>query len=104
MSLLAVDPFNRLGIARNADITEIQEAYNTLLENSSPDEQAELEISCAFLLNPVGLAYARLALPEGGKSFSRLKNDLPPRPRYLGPGKWKKALRSILKSETDQSL
>ena len=34
-----------------------------------------------------------------GKSFSQLKNSLPARPRYLGPGKWKKVLNGLLKEE-----
>ncbi len=104
MSLLAADPFSLLGISRNAGLTEIQNAYNSLMEISSPEEREELEKSCAFLLTPGGLAYARLALPGGGKSFNQLKNGLPPRPRYLGPGKWKKVLGRMLQDEDTTSL
>lgn len=40
-----------------------------------------------------------LLQPEGGRSFEQLIADLRPRPRYLGPGKWKQALKRLLAEE-----
>ncbi len=41
--------------------------------------------------------------PHGGKSFNELMADLRPRPQYLGPGKWKQALRRMLEEEERRS-
>ena len=99
MSLLAIDPFSQLGIPRNAGHETIKTAYSELIKNSTEDEKIALEKTCGFLLSPKGRSYARMAGPVGGKSFSQLKNSLPARPRYLGPGKWKKVLNGLLKEE-----
>lgn len=37
--------------------------------------------------------------PAAGKSFDQLLADLRPRPRYLGPGKWKQTLKNMLAKE-----
>ena len=41
--------------------------------------------------------------PEPGKSFDELVAELRPRPRYVGPGKWKQALERILAEEERSS-
>ncbi len=96
MAIFAHDPFALLGISRNADADTVQLAYRQALENASADEQAQIQRQCSLLLEPQGLQLARLTTPVGGKSFDELRAELPARPRYLGPGKWKKVLRRML--------
>ena len=45
------------------------------------------------------LAQTRLMTPLPERSFRELTESLPFRPRYLGPGKWKKLLYRMLAEE-----
>jgi hypothetical protein len=96
MAIFVHDPFARLGVSRNADAVTIESAYRQALESASVKEKEELRRQCSLLLDPQGLQFARLATPVGGKSFKELTEGLPARPRYVGPGKWKKVLRKML--------
>ena len=96
MAILVHDPFARLGVSRSADADSIQEAYRQAMESASEEEKQEIEQQCSLLLDPQGLQLARFATPIGGKTFAELKSGLPARPRYVGPGKWKKVLRRML--------
>jgi hypothetical protein len=44
-------------------------------------------------------AQARLSTPLPERSFQELTDSLSPRPRYLGPGKWKQLLSGMLATE-----
>ena len=100
MPILDRDPFRLLSLDRSAGPEEIQKAYEARRtaegEHSVPDSH---DRSALLLLNPEGLRLARMATPVADRSFEELTASLPPRPRYLGPGAWKKALRHILAEE-----
>ena len=44
-------------------------------------------------------AQTRVSTPLPERSFRELTESLPLRPRYLGPGKWKKLLSGMLSAE-----
>jgi hypothetical protein len=96
MAIFTRDPFARLGVSHSADAATVKKAYQQALETASAKEREILQRECSLLLTTHGLQVARLAMPVGGKSFDQLQTNLPARPRYLGPGKWKKALRRML--------
>ena len=99
MPILSVDPFKRLGIPGSSDMETVKKAFDRAMEDASPAEKKLLEQECSFLLQPGGLFFARLSTPLGGRTFTELKESLPLRPRYVGPGKWKKVLRQMLQEE-----
>ncbi|ORC35425.1 hypothetical protein B4O97_09655 [Marispirochaeta aestuarii] len=98
MAIFTYDPFARLGISRDADADTINTAYRQALETASGKEKEELQRQCSLLLDSQGLQIARLATPVGGTNFTELTEGLPARPRYVGPGRWKKVLRKMLQA------
>ena len=94
---LSFNPYQILGLSKEAGDMEILEAYQRLWKQAGEDGRSAKRIEEAFLCLQDGRSRRlwKYLSPAPLGSIEEIKPHFRPRPKYLGPGIWMRAIREL---------
>jgi curved DNA-binding protein CbpA len=97
----SANPFEILGVARDADDETIRKAFSDRQgEDRSRFSRDEIEEAYDLIKDSRSRGMYRLLSPKPLSSLEELRRLIRPRPKYIGPGIWMKTLKELSEKST----
>jgi hypothetical protein len=96
---LTTNPWELLGISQDADDSEIEAAWENLSNANRKNDR--LRQAYQLIANRGDRAKFKLLSPHEIEDPLEILQDLPPGPKYAGPGIWYKSLSAQLISQSE---
>ena len=97
---LSINPWSLLGISEDADDREIEQAWKNLSNANRKNDM--IRQAYQLIANEEDRAKFRLLTPHMVEDPTTIIKQLPPHPKYSGPGIWYKSLTSQMKARAEE--
>ena len=97
---LSINPWKLLGISEDADDREIEQAWKNLSNANRKNDT--IRQAYQLIAAKEDRAKFRLLTPHRIEDPAAIIRELPPHPKYSGPGVWYKSLSTLLKDRAEK--
>ena len=99
---LTINPWELLGIAEDADDTEIEAAWKNLSNGHRKNDT--IRQAYQLIARSEDRALYKILSPHRVDNPEEILSSLPPQPKFTGPGIWNKSLGNHMKEEHRKQL